>query len=81
MLNLSPTPAPAPLPLWRLPARPHIGEHWRLPSLRVAEVRRVVGSDRPRVIARYVDETGALTAKEVDLPMSMLIQHGQKVHQ
>lgn len=78
---MEPTPTPAAPPVRtgiHQPARPHIGETWQLPSKRIAEVRRVVGSERPRVIARYI-ENGVLTTKEVDLPMTMLVQHGQKV--
>ena len=58
--------------------RPAIGERWELPTRRIAEVRRVVGSQNPRVIARYV-ENGALTSKEVDLPMTMFVQHSRAV--
>jgi hypothetical protein len=58
--------------------RPAVGQRWELPSRRIAEVRRVVGSQRPRVIARYV-ENGVLTAKEIDLPMTVFVQHSRAV--
>ncbi|GER16717.1 hypothetical protein [Variovorax boronicumulans] len=78
-MESTPTPAASRAPLGtRRSGRPHIGETWELPSKRLAEVRRVVGSERPRVIARYI-ENGVLTTKEVDLPMTMLVKHGQKV--
>lgn len=72
------TPAPAPLyaPIVQpVRPRPHVEEMWKLPSERIVEVRRVVGSLHPRIVARYV-ENGVLTTKEVDLPLTLFLAPG-----
>lgn len=70
--------APAPLyaPIVQpIRPRPNVEETWKLPSQRIVEVRRVVGSLHPRIVARYV-ENGVLTTKEVDLPLTLFMAPG-----
>lgn len=79
MLTPASAPLYAPIAPKRCP-RPAVGQRWELPTKRIAEVRRVVGSQHPRVIARYV-ENGVLTTKEIDLPMTVFVQHSRAVWQ